>query len=847
MEILNNSTFTIQLINGQNVFEISQNYDLDGETLDLSSINDCVLRFRGGMLLNGNIKCDKLLIECGPVQCFSSIKFVKPTNASFDTFILNDFIDVRWFGIKPNDNTLDCKSIVNDMMMLQKPMFFPRGRFYFSELCICNSANDRFAIIGEQSYGLGFPTEFYPMDTTQRYIIKIGGGSDYLGQNENHDDERGYNIKIEHIAFRWTTNASSQAAVEAIMNQTPHYLLNNYGNSSNLREEQDEEEIDRQNRENGNYLRSALILDRVQKGHFDISGGNLVNIPLLTICYAYECDFENIKMYHNEGRSNLPIIQVINGVTCSISTFTVRQVMFENVVGPLIKTFQNSSISELIINNIFFEQTAAQTISVGSSEQRYDETPDNFDTYERVPCFDFNGYGTILIDNMVVSCANATWLNQFDPHTSNDQLSMRTEIGDMQNQSQLVIKQVAISSVADTTTNDRIRSFVRFAHEFTNYTNLHIKCLYNSMKSRYAYIEGGFEKGSQSIKVDNQIGVIFVPVNGGTRPFVQLKTKDNFLYLVNNYQYKDLDLISINNPYLVSGYGFTSMPFYDESKGYLVLCKTNSHFITNQGIKLERHISHIVVEYFLEQLDGYTNIGIEYFDENDILVTSETFISLHVTNFRNVRTTIIPIKRNINFSYVKLKNSSVAYGIRIRSVCAYTQGNVPIVDSNNTQGQVVGNRFVQDGLTYEFNGQRFLLDNKLTRITGTQESSGSNKILKINLNNVTNIFLVRIGYWGANNLLLIHTDRANTSGGNSDLIQNQISIKSIGASASVASAIAYYNNGNVIEIELDTTNIDTTHGYAPEVINLYTGSTIEISMIGQSEAGSCIIYPITVN
>ena len=674
----------------QTYLEIDQDYDLDGGTLDLSQNPHFVLRFTSGVLRNGTIKANKLIIEAPPRQCFSGITIV-PYGCKDKDAIANDTIDVRWFGVVPNDNTFDCRDVVKRLKPFQKPMKFPSGRFYFSEYRISNKREDCFAIIGEQSSGLGFPTEFYPMDTKQRYIFKIGGGRNCfgLGDNEYFDydeiadppapdnekkdtTQRGYNIRIERVAFRWSVTKIEGEVdngvgpfVRAIMSHTQQVgkLSNNYNTDV---------EID--------YPRSALILDRVEKGRFDISGGMLVDIPLLTLCHAYECFFENIIMYHNEGRSDLPIIQVINATNASISTTIIKRMMFENVVGPLIKTYQKSSISELIINDFFFEQSASNTYSVGNTELRYTEHPANFDRYKRVPCFDFCGYGAIIVDNMMVSCANATWGNKYDnPPTAQEEAE--TGVNDNTLSTNVLgsasSEQVKTSNIdlQEDYTIDRVRSFVRYANEYSNYTSLYIKSLRNSMMTQYAYVEGGYERGSQKIKVTDLIGMELVPIVAVEAQSVdgELSTTkklplvdvspidDKFVFLQTGIKYDGASLLRVNKPYFKKDFGQVSIPTSNGSE-ILVYAHANQSMLAENGIKISDSADKIILSYYIPYDFGNsaihsTTIRVEYYLlGSQSPVDQEELSHETITNDKDLRIATIKIKRETNFDYLVLKS-----------------------------------------------------------------------------------------------------------------------------------------------------------------------------------------------
>lgn len=676
-----------QSLQSDSVYEIVGDIDLNGGTIDLSERPNCVFRFSGGVLRNCTIKANKLLIECGATQCFENVVFDNYKDiivnndvehyrfVSADEMVKNDFVDIRWWGIYPKNalqykvtddsgtrsgfaNFQDCTPIIRDFIMkLQKPIKFPVGRFYFSEFLVNNVPSEKFALIGEDSYGLGFKTEFYPIEHDQRYIIKIGGGADCLGKENDDIEQRGYNIKIEHIAFRWISSTTRDEYIGIIMGFSNRPVLSNnyYPN----------ETID--------YPRSALILDRVQVGKFDISGGELVDIPLLTIGFVYECLFENIIMYVNEGKSDLPVIQVINGVEASVSSCVIRRVMLENVVGPLIKTHRGSSISELVINDFFFEQTASGTYSIGENETRYNDMIADIDLYTRVPCFDFNGYGTLLINNLIFSCVNATWYNQYD-HTVQSSSNTMADDGEGENLGDTSLQQ------------DRIRGFVRYGYKFSNYTNLYIKCFCNSMKSRYAYVEGGYERGSQRIIIDRQVGTEIIPVisqettevGGDTivqtiYPHINSPYKERGIYLETGILYSGNKLVGINAPYMMQNYGYNGVASYENE--VLLNYRYNSVILSEEGIRFDDSVNYLELRFYTmyQPEDNHlydAQARITYYDEVEQVQHTSGYVNNPITHNLDLRTIVIPIYRANDFSFSFVKIEIISYNSKIRSILA---------------------------------------------------------------------------------------------------------------------------------------------------------------------------------
>lgn len=602
-----------QMTQNQTIYEVRNDFDLKGGVLDLSGLKDCVLRFDGGSLNNGVIKVNNILVENGAYRCFKGL--------SIRGDIKNDYVDVRWFGIEPDNRSIDCTPIIEKYLMpLNKPMIFPRGKFYLSELHVCNEKKDHFAIIGEESYGLGYTTEFYPKENTQRYIIKVGGGKDCFGQSVKGAVERGYNIKIDNIAFRWLEEDAFQKRLDSFMGLKRVDLTNNYDPNVKV-----------------DYPRSALILDRVEIGHFGISGGLLADIPLLTLGYIYECYFRDIIMYHNEGRSDLPIIQVINGTSASISATVIDRIMFEAVVGPLIKTYRGSSMAELVVNNFFFEQSAMWTKAVGKTEQLFNEEPSDVLSMSRVPCFDLNGYGTLLVNNLILSNNNATWSNKYDRDN---------EV--------------------------KIRELARYGSGFQNYTNLSVSCLYNGGKSRFAYVEGGYAKGTQSLSVERQIGTNVIPLNSGDSPlYLNLQAKGVDVSMKDDVKYENNELVALNNPYFVKNYGYNGIPSRVGEKD-VVTSQYNKSILSENGVKLSRNVKRLVMEFYCGAAVGSTvQVKAEYVDADGNVTHTQTGNAQKVASKEDLRRVEIPLNSRYLPGNVRLQ--VVGYSSQIASVQALTK------------------------------------------------------------------------------------------------------------------------------------------------------------------------------
>ena len=371
-------TFASQVTAENTIYEIRDVFDLGGtqETpVSVTLPEGCTLKFNGGKLKNCILSGDKTFIDS------NSVTTILESVSLIGTYTNQQF-DVRYFGIKPNDNTIDCTPVLNNVKGCKLPLYFTTGRYYFSPFYFENTNNDKFTIIGDEDSGLGYPTTFMPFTNNQSYIIKIGGGANTLGGTG-----RGYKVSIINISFV-TPNTYS-----------PVNLTNNYNGTSD-------------------WCHAALILDRVQIGKFSIAGSGIFNTPLLLIGYIYECYFNKIICHGNYGTSQLPLIAIVNDTSHPYSAITINQIQPESIVGPLLYSSTSSSGSEMIITNLLYEASLNTNYCV-QNEMTYSGmlTDEQYSTYQLVPIFDLSGFIGINITQCSCTRNNITWQNKFDEDT----------------------------------------------------------------------------------------------------------------------------------------------------------------------------------------------------------------------------------------------------------------------------------------------------------------------------------------------------------------------------------------------------------------------------------------------
>lgn len=87
------------------IYEIRYDFDLNGETIQMK--NGCTLKFEGGSLNNGILKCDNTIIN--------NANFVVLNNCSFSGTILSEYVRPEWFGAIGNGIADDSNAIISSI------------------------------------------------------------------------------------------------------------------------------------------------------------------------------------------------------------------------------------------------------------------------------------------------------------------------------------------------------------------------------------------------------------------------------------------------------------------------------------------------------------------------------------------------------------------------------------------------------------------------------------------------------------------------------------------------------------------------------------------------------------
>lgn len=100
------NVLTQDMINKPNtIYEIKYDFDLNGETVQMNE--GCTLRFEGGSLNNGILKCDNTIIN--------NANFVVLNNCSFRGTILSEYVRPEWFGAIGNGIADDSNAIISSI------------------------------------------------------------------------------------------------------------------------------------------------------------------------------------------------------------------------------------------------------------------------------------------------------------------------------------------------------------------------------------------------------------------------------------------------------------------------------------------------------------------------------------------------------------------------------------------------------------------------------------------------------------------------------------------------------------------------------------------------------------
>lgn len=754
-------TFVEQLTQANTIYEIRYDFDLGGENVEIPE--NCVLKFEGGCLKNGGISFNNTLVKCNQSQCFHNVK-TKGT-------LLNNRVCVSWYGLFSDNPTIDCTPIVKEFIQpLNKAMFFEKGTYYFSEYHVCNSKEDTFAIIGDNennNFGLNYKTIFKPFNNNQRYIIKIGGGVNCFGKDESigsFTKQRGYNIKIENIHF------SNDYSYRVSNIENP--LTNNYSNAS----------VD--------YGASLLILDVIEIGQFSFSGSPK-HIPLATFGYIYECNFDFISCYGNEGKSDLPVIQIINNIdNTPISACSIKKCMFEVIVGSVFKCYNKSAVVELTIGEIYYENSIGWSSSANNTEERVDFSTINPNDYNTVPLFDLCGTIGININYFALNGSNSIYWNKYDHNEES----------------------------WDGTTKDTMRSFCNFDSNNIQRVYFSIGTIVNGGWANKQYVTGGFLKSDINLKISRICEISFIPLGDAYYWFNGEDEEPK-----ENYSYKDKSLNNLARTTYISGTGY--LPSIKHSDGITYISNISGNRpIFGSNFKNNKNIKYIDITCRTQNLtQGYFSIYLALYDDVGNELKRINFVSRVVQSWDEDRRYIVRFP-DIDYNSFNIIHYTTS-AILIKSISFNTENNPPCLDKDeDLMSNIQGIRKQTNNGVFYNNGLGF----SSTNIDVIALPYLAKKILKIELSDLFNEFIVKFGVSGHDNTIHISTFRkVNTT---SEIDVRLCNINSI----STVSALHYkVDNKYIIELSLSNINMQLIEGY---VINFIKSKTIQCSLIDNTES-----------
>lgn len=102
---LRNIITPIMMNQPNTIYEIRYDFDLNGETIQMNE--GCTLKFEGGSLNNGILKCDNTIIN--------NANFVVLNNCSFSGTVLSEYVRPEWFGAIGNGIADDSNAIISSI------------------------------------------------------------------------------------------------------------------------------------------------------------------------------------------------------------------------------------------------------------------------------------------------------------------------------------------------------------------------------------------------------------------------------------------------------------------------------------------------------------------------------------------------------------------------------------------------------------------------------------------------------------------------------------------------------------------------------------------------------------
>ena len=570
------------------IYEIRYDFDLDGQTIEVPE--NCTLKFEGGSLGNGEMLFNYTYIKEVPCSIVS-IK-VKGT-------ILNHKINVSTFGLLPDRADIDSAKILYNIEELKGILFFPCGVYYFDEY-FCDKSN--VSIEGKLS-NIDGETVFSPFRENQNYIMKFGGE-----KYECNVGKKVKNICINGILFQ--ANGEKFTAFN-------------------------------------NYQYGLLMLEFVETGYFDLHFKNSSNIVPLYIGYCYEMKFKNLTCYRNIVKSDIPVILfagIPNPTDRDVSATVIDTLSAEGIGGPIIKTVQRASVSELIINNLLYEaapQWMGDNIKLINNDSRYffnirSNNPfsrEDYDSCKKIPLLDLNAYFYCIINNISInSLGISKWRNILDADDTEQSPVWKTNTFINYSGYQKVIinnakfwysPYIGISFKDNVYTKvlkiNNLLSSSEFSNKTVSYNSNSIGLICNNIDYALIYI-------------DNDVCSIFDIPNIEYRLYYDMDL------------FKLLGIMSFDGKKVIK-IGKDKISKYNVNFGNLVL-STESLNVFSRYLSADSDCIMKLSFSSVGQLTGYQQVfTVKYYSDEMNEVSEETFTTNHTA--REFTEAIIPIKKGI--------------------------------------------------------------------------------------------------------------------------------------------------------------------------------------------------------
>lgn len=375
-----NKSFEEQIAGNSNtIFEIRYDFEL---TTDITMPANCVLKFNGGKLSGTHrLTGVNTIIDANLVHILNTTIIIDGTWNNHKVF-------PEWFGGFADNSNIDCTPILYKLLNFNSVIQFSKGNYYFSEFY---THKEGIKIIGTGK-GLSIETYFVPYENNQRYIIKLGGGADDFGTDNNRCNK----IAIEHIAF----------------SSTPVYAGSPDWNHNRVIVSNDE---------NNPYNCGLLVIDVVKNGTFDLNLSNVLKCPALFIGYSFELIFDNIICYSSHTKSDCPII-ALGSQDGDISATYIKTLMVESFTGNIIRCLNsNVRASEFKIETIYVEGTLKWEGGIAIKDYTWQYFLEDRETkiaeYNSItkhPLFDINGSCIICVNTLYMNALAEKWTNKYD-------------------------------------------------------------------------------------------------------------------------------------------------------------------------------------------------------------------------------------------------------------------------------------------------------------------------------------------------------------------------------------------------------------------------------------------------